>query len=76
MCSACRVAERKAKIDWAEREAQLRALCDRYRRNDGGYDCVVPGSGGKDSFFAAHKLKYVYGMNPLTVTWAPHIYTP
>jgi N-acetyl sugar amidotransferase len=76
VCSACRVAERKAKIDWAEREAQLRALCDRYRRNDGGYDCVVPGSGGKDSFFAAHKLKYVYGMNPLTVTWAPHIYTP
>ena len=35
----------------------------------------MPGSGGKDSFFAAHKLKYEYGMNPLTVTWAPHIYT-
>lgn len=76
VCSACQVAERKAQVDWQAREDQLRALCDRYRRHDGGYDCLVPGSGGKDSFFAAHKLKYVYGMNPLTVTWAPHIYTP
>jgi N-acetyl sugar amidotransferase len=36
---------------------------------------VVPGSGGKDSFYAAHMLKYKYGMHPLTVTWAPHVYT-
>ncbi len=36
---------------------------------------VVPGSGGKDSAFTAHVLKYKYGMNPLTVTWAPHLYT-
>ncbi len=75
VCSACRVAERKAGVDWAERDRMLRALCDRYRRTDGGYDCLVPGSGGKDSFYAAHKLKYEYGMHPLTVTWAPHIYT-
>jgi N-acetyl sugar amidotransferase len=36
---------------------------------------IVPSSGGKDSFFVAHNLKYKYGMNPLTVTWAPHRYT-
>lgn len=75
VCSACRVAEKKKEVDWKEREEMLRELCDRYRRTDGGYDCVVPGSGGKDSFYAAHKLKYEYGMNPLTVTWAPHLYT-
>lgn len=76
VCDACRLAEQKQRtIDWAERERQLRELCDRYRRNDGSYDCVVPGSGGKDSFYAAHVLKYQYGMHPLTVTWAPHIYT-
>ncbi len=75
VCAACRVAETKKQIDWAERAKQLRELCDRYRKNDGSYDCLVPGSGGKDSFYAAHKLKYEYGMNPLTVTWAPHIYT-
>lgn len=76
VCDACRAVERKEReVDWAAREQELRDLCDRYRRNDGGYDCLVPGSGGKDSFFQAHKLKYEFGMNPLTVTWAPHIYT-
>jgi len=75
VCDACRVARRKADIDWAERERALKDLCDRHRRTDGRYDCIVPGSGGKDSFYAAHVLKYRYGMHPLTVTWAPHIYT-
>lgn len=76
VCDACRVAEQKHQaIDWAEREHRLRELCDRFRRDDGGYDCLVPGSGGKDSFYAAHVLKYKYGMHPLTVTWAPHVYT-
>ena len=69
-------AERKKhEIDWADRERQLRELCDRHRRHDGGYDCIVPGSGGKDSFFASHVLKTKFGMHPLTVTWAPHMYT-
>ncbi|HXU71384.1 MAG TPA: N-acetyl sugar amidotransferase [Polyangia bacterium] len=76
ICDACRLTENKRRtIDWKDRERQLRELCDRYRRTDGRYDCLVPGSGGKDSFYAAHKLKYEYGMHPLTVTWAPHIYT-
>ena len=76
ICDACRFAERKhARIDWNLREKELRELCARFRRDDGAYDCLVPGSGGKDSFYAAYKLKYEYGMHPLTVTWAPHIYT-
>lgn len=76
ICDACRVAEqKKATIDWEDREKQLRELCDRFRSKDGSYDCLVPGSGGKDSFYAAHVLKYKYGMHPLTVTWAPHIHT-
>jgi N-acetyl sugar amidotransferase len=76
VCDACRVAEQKRSIDWGDRGEQLQALCDRYRRDDGSYDCLVPGSGGKDSFYAAHVLRNDYGMHPLTVTWAPHIYTP
>ncbi|MEI7967447.1 MAG: N-acetyl sugar amidotransferase [Betaproteobacteria bacterium] len=76
VCDACRMAEQKrGTIDWAERERQLIDLCDRHRSKDGSYDCIIPGSGGKDSFYAAHILKYRYRMHPLTVTWAPHIYT-
>lgn len=75
VCSACRYADIKQRIDWQARERELMALCDRYRSKQGEYDCVVPGSGGKDSAFTSHILKHRYGMNPLTVTWAPHRYT-
>lgn len=74
ICAACRYANIKEKIDWKAREDKLLTLLDKYRRNDGRYDVVVPASGGKDSFYAAHLLKFRYGMHPLTVTWAPHIY--
>ncbi len=76
VCDACNVAEQKKNINWDAREQQLKELCDRFRGDGTQYDCLVPGSGGKDSFYAAHMLKYKYGMKPLTVTWAPHIYTP
>jgi N-acetyl sugar amidotransferase len=76
ICDACRIHKLKhGKIDWEKREAELWKVCEKYRRNDGRHDCIVPGSGGKDSGYAAHLLKYKFGMNPLTVTWAPHIYT-
>lgn len=53
------------------REKELLELCNRHRRDDGGYDVIVPCSGGKDGSFVAHELKFKYGMTPLTVTWAP-----
>ena len=76
VCSACNYTELKSKnIDWEKREKELGILCDKYRSRNGSYDCVIPGSGGKDSAFTSHILKYKYNMNPLTVTWAPHEYT-
>lgn len=75
VCDACRIAETKHLINWENREKQLLELLDKHRRNDGQYDCIVSGSGGKDSAFQAHVLKYKYGMNPLTVTWPPILYT-
>ena len=76
ICDACKYNMVKEKqISWEKREAQLIATLDKFRRNDGGYDVIVPGSGGKDSAYTSHILKYKYGMNPLTVTWAPHLYT-
>jgi len=75
VCDACRFAQMKEQIDWARREHELLRLLDAHRRHDGSYDCIVPGSGGKDSVYAAHVLKYRYGMHPLTVTWPPALYT-
>ena len=76
VCDACRWAEiKKTKIDWAKREKELHELCDKHRSKDGSYDVVVPASGGKDSMYVAQILKTKLGMNPLTVTWAPHLWT-
>ena len=75
VCDACITAEQKENINWGMREEELVKLLDKHRKNDGSYDCLVPGSGGKDSAYQAHVLKYKYNMNPLTVTWPPILYT-
>ena len=76
ICDACTYAEKKKdEVDWEERERELLKLLDKYRSRSGAYDILVPGSGGKDSVYASHILKYKYGMRPLTVTWSPHLYT-
>ena len=75
VCSACRYAERKkAGIDWKARADELRALLAKYRK-DHAYDVIVPCSGGKDSSTVAYRLKHEFGMTPLCIKWAPHIYT-
>jgi N-acetyl sugar amidotransferase len=76
VCDACNYADAKERlVDWDRRDAELRALLERFKSRNGSYDCLVPGSGGKDSVYASHILKTKYGMHPLTVTWAPHLYT-
>ncbi len=75
ICDACKQNYIKNKINWKEREKKLVKLLDKHRKKNGEYDCLIPGSGGKDSAFQAHVLKYKYNMNPLIVTWPPIIYT-
>ena len=51
VCSACVFAEHKReRIDWEQREKELKDLCDIHRKNNGEYDVIVPCSGGKDVF--------------------------
>jgi len=75
VCSACNFTVNKKDIDWKAREKKLFELLEPYRSTDGSYDVLVPSSGGKDSAFAAHILKYKYKMNPLAITWAPNMFT-
>jgi N-acetyl sugar amidotransferase len=75
VCDACKHYETRDNIDWKDREKKLIKLLDEHRKNNGEYDCLVPGSGGKDSAMQAHILKYKYGMNPLVMTWPPILYT-
>jgi N-acetyl sugar amidotransferase len=72
VCSACNYWIAKETIDWEARSQLLAGILEEHRSQSGNYDVVVPGSGGKDSAYVAHQLKHRWGMNPLTVTWAPH----
>ncbi|OHA08693.1 MAG: LPS biosynthesis protein [Candidatus Sungbacteria bacterium RIFCSPLOWO2_01_FULL_60_25] len=78
VCSACRVnTGEKYKIDWAKREAMLRELAEQYRSKDGSnYDCIVPVSGGKDSYMQTHYATKVLGLKPLLVTYHGNNYLP
>lgn len=67
VCYPCLVAEKRKSTDWAQRQEELKKLCGRYRRKDGYYDCIIPVSGGKDSYFQAYVMKKIYQMNPLLV---------
>ena len=70
VCSGCRTHEEQGTVDWEEREGWFRELLSDYRSASGKtYDCVIPVSGGKDSFYQVHLIAKVYGMNPLLVTY-------
>lgn len=79
VCSACRVSEELQKITpdkWAQREQTfIRLLEEGRKRSKGGYDCIIPVGGGKDSYFQAHLVKQ-YGFNPLLVTYHGFNYLP
>ncbi len=67
-CTGCRVHRQKKDIDWDERLETLLAIVEPYRRSS-GYECIVPVSGGKDSYFQVHFVKERLGLNPLLVTY-------
>ena len=70
-CNACVWMDEKENLDWSQRQSELIELIDKHRSTNGGYDCIVPVSGGKDGSYVAYQLKSKYKMNPLTVTIRP-----
>jgi len=76
VCSGCRTTTQGIDIDWSRRKKQFENLIEEYRSVDGSnYDCIIPVSGGKDSYWQIHVIKS-YGLNPLLVTYHGNNYTP
>lgn len=80
LCSACAVAEEFNRLPpefWARRRSKFEEVLDLHRsRDQGNYDCIIPVSGGKDSYWQTHLIKSVYGLNPLLVTYHGNNYLP
>ena len=73
VCSGCRVHEEKDTLDWRVRERKLAHILDRFRDRSGrNFDCVVPVSGARDSYFIVHTLVKRYGLKPLLVSYNRH----
>ena len=71
ICVACQSSEDKMHINWVEKEKELRNIIEKAKKNSGNsYDCILPISGGKDSFYQAHVLTKIYKMKPLAVTFS------
>ena len=76
ICSGCKIHEEKDEINWKERKEKLRSLLNQYKNTSGNnYDCIIPVSGARDSYFVVHVIKYIFGMNPLLVTYNKHYNT-
>lgn len=76
VCSGCVVHEEKDVLDWSERLTKLKSILNTYRNTSkNNYDCIIPVSGARDSFFIVHTVKNVLGMNPLLVTYNKHYNT-
>jgi N-acetyl sugar amidotransferase len=76
ICSGCRVHEEKDELDWLARGQQLKKIFAGYRGRAGHrFDCIVPISGARDSWFIVDLVKRVHGMNPLVVSYNRHYNT-
>jgi len=70
LCSGCKIHEEKDTLNWSDREQILKSLLGEYKnKNLNNYDCIIPVSGARDSYFIVDKIKNEYGMNPLLVTY-------
>jgi N-acetyl sugar amidotransferase len=76
ICSGCRVHEEKDSLDWSVRWDKLKSLVNPYRSKDGkNYDCIVPVTGGQDSYYIVYLVKKRLGLNPLLVTYNKYFNT-
>jgi N-acetyl sugar amidotransferase len=70
VCSGCKVHEEKDFLDWELRFEKLKRLADSYKlKNSNNYDCIVPVTGGQDTFFIVHTVIHQLGLNPLLVNF-------
>jgi len=68
ICSSCRTFENFNQFtdeDWKERRQRLESILEQVKADSQGanYDCLIPVSGGKDSYFQAHLLMTYHGNN-------------
>jgi len=78
ICSACEyheVYQSITKDEWIGRQKKFEKILSEYKSNS-NYDCIIPVSGGKDSYFQAHQIVKEFNLKPLLVTYDGNNYLP
>ena len=75
-CNGCRSYDMKKNIDWTSRWQELENIVKKIKkRKSSTYDCLVPVSGGKDSWYQAYTLSKRLGLKVLCVVMGAHLPT-
>ena len=76
ICMGCRVHEEKDQLDWKERFKKLQKITHNSKlMSNKNFDCIIPVTGGGDSYYIVHVVKNLLGMNPLLVNYNSHYNT-
>lgn len=81
ICSSCRTFDKFTQItdeEWKDRRQRLESILEQVKANSQGenYDCLIPVSGGKDSYFQAHTIVHEFGLKPLLMTYHGNNFLP
>lgn len=80
VCSSCKSFNSFEELPpdfWEQRKNKFEKLINRYlKNNDSNYDCLIPVSGGKDSFYQTHVIAKEYGLKPLLMTYHGNNFLP
>ena len=75
ICSGCRIHEEKDSLDWSYRFEKIKNIIKTYKSKKNNYDCIVPVSGGQDSYYIVHLVKNILKLNPLLVSYNKYFNT-
>ena len=80
ICTSCRAFDKFEDLTtkfWSDRQTRFETILTEYiKSKTNNYDCVIPVSGGKDSYYQTHVIVKKYGLKPLLVTYHGNNYLP
>ncbi len=75
VCTGCKIHQEKFEINWSDKYEKLKKIIKQYKSNKNIYDCVVPVSGGLDSYYIVEQVTKL-GLKPLLVNYNKYFNTP
>ena len=80
VCSSCKSFARADELSpefWDKKKRKFEKIIEETLKNNmSNYDCLIPVSGGKDSYYQTHVIAKEYGLKPLLMTYHGNNFLP